>query len=123
MYIRFLISASQIILNNTEYHAGDFDANIPGVFGEPNLSSEESSREIIPLLQKLIKTIEENGPLPQWASGQASGVGIRATGGTIQMAQGNFGMDSAGGASNNQYPQLLQTQSAQSGRKSEKHNN
>ena len=104
-------------MNNTEYHAGDFDANIPGVFGEPNLSSEESSREIIPLLQKLIKTIEENGPLPQWANGQAGGVGIRATGGPIQMSQGSFGMDTGTVASNNQYPQLLQTQSAQSGRK------
>ena len=95
---------------------------MPGVFGEPNLSSEESSREIIPLLQKLIKTIEENGPLPQWAAGQAGGVGIKANGGPIQMSQGSFGAPFSGdshvkaGLINNQYPQLLQTQSV-AGRK------
>jgi len=75
-------------LNNSEYHAGDYDASIPGVYGEPNLTSEESSREIIPLLQKLIKTIEENGPLPQWLGGQAGGVGIKASG--VAVTHGTF---------------------------------
>ena len=86
------------------------------MFGEPNLASEESSREIIPLLQKLIKTIEENGPLPQRETGGSVGIN------RIQMTQGNFGAGDAmlskepNSFNNNQYPQLLQTQTG-SGRK------
>ena len=73
------------------------------------------------MLHKLIKTIEENGPLPQWAAGQASGVGIKP--GAVPMTQGTFagadgtgsllglrGMDKQGLATQgtNQYPQLFQ---------------
>lgn len=76
-------------MNNSEFHAGDYDAVIPGVYGEPNLSSDESSREIIPLLQKLIKVIEETGALPEWTSMQAA-TGIKALPGAIQTAQGSF---------------------------------
>ena len=54
----------QVILNNSTFHAGFYDSFLSGVYGEPNISSEESSLEIIPLLQKLIKVIEEKGPLP-----------------------------------------------------------
>lgn len=59
------------------------------MYGEPNLSSDESSREIIPLLQKLIKVIEESGPLPEWTAIQAA-FGIKALPGAVQMAQGSF---------------------------------
>ena len=57
------------MLNTSEFHAGDYDALIPGMYGEPNISSDESSREIIPLLRKLIKVIEQSGPLPEWITG------------------------------------------------------
>ncbi|EDV28435.1 uncharacterized protein TRIADDRAFT_51343 [Trichoplax adhaerens] len=40
--------------------AGDYDASISGAYGD-NVSSPSSNREIIPLLEHLIKLIEENG--------------------------------------------------------------
>ena len=40
--------------------AGDYDASLSGAYGD-NISSPSSNREIIPLLEHLIKLIEENG--------------------------------------------------------------
>ena len=51
-----------MLLSSSTYRAGDFDANLPGAYGD-NITSPESTREITPLLQKLIKVIEEKGPI------------------------------------------------------------
>lgn len=45
------------------YHAGDFDAILSGSYGDNNIATSESSRELVILLQKLIRVIGENGPL------------------------------------------------------------
>ena len=58
--IRSLLS--QALLTSSVYRAGDFDAILPGSYGD-NIPSTESSRELIPLLQKLIRIIGESGPL------------------------------------------------------------
>lgn len=78
------------------FHAGDYDALIPGVYGEPNLSSDESSREIIPLLQRLIKVIEESGPLPEWAGAMQQALGgAQGMPGAMQFGGGTFAGDPA----------------------------
>ena len=50
------------MLTSSVYHAGDYDATLPGSYGD-NIATSESSRELIALLQKLIKVISENGPI------------------------------------------------------------
>ena len=88
--INFIIFL-QVILGNSGFHAGDYDSNIPGVYGEPSFASDESSREIIPLLTRLIKVIEDNGPLPDWAVNlqQAMGAGAGMPG-AVPLTGGTF---------------------------------
>ena len=102
IYVPFQFILLQIILNNDAYLAGDYDSIIPGVYGEPNLSSDESSREVIPLLQKLIKVIEESGPPPQLLNQLPPGVqfnqGTFGVGGTSPSNRPTFGADALGGS-------------------------
>ena len=66
------------------------------------MSSDESSREVIPLLQKLIKVIEESGPPPQLLNQLPPGVqfnqGTFGVGGTSPSNRPTFGADALGGS-------------------------
>ena len=61
------ISSHQGLLTSSVYHAGDYDSILSGSYGD-NIAASESSRELIVLLQKLIRVIGENGPLKAFES-------------------------------------------------------
>ena len=59
----------QIVLTGGAVLAGDYEVSLPGVYGD-DLPLPEANRELVPLLQRLIKLLQEGMPVMMNSAGQ-----------------------------------------------------
>ncbi|XP_013391352.1 uncharacterized protein LOC106159584 [Lingula anatina] len=57
-----LCQEAKVVLTGLAVLAGDYDCTLPGVYGEMDLTSSSSDRELVPLLKQLISMLESGGP-------------------------------------------------------------
>jgi len=72
--------------------AGEYEVVLPGIYGD-DLPLPESNRELLPLLQRLIRLLEEGMPVLMNSAGQVVGGGYAVLGGGAK-----FDVISAGAA-------------------------
>lgn len=82
----------QLILTGGAVIAGEYEVILPGIYGD-DLPLPESNRELLPLLQRLIRLLEEGMPVLMNSAGQVVGGGYAVLGGGAK-----FDVISAGGA-------------------------
>ncbi|XP_070551144.1 golgin subfamily A member 6-like protein 25 isoform X1 [Ptychodera flava] len=64
---------AKVVLTNAAMLAGDYDATIPGVYGEDNIPSASSNKEIIPLLKQLLAMLERGAHFTLMLGGEGQG--------------------------------------------------
>ena len=72
-----------MVLTGTAVVAGDYDVSLPGVYGD-DLPLAETNRELVPLLQRLIKLLQEGTPEMLNTAGQV------VSGGFAMISGGTF---------------------------------
>ena len=71
--------------------AGDYEVSLPGVYGD-DMPLPETNRELVPLLQRLIKLLQEGAPVMLNTAGQVvSGGYAMVGGGTYTQASATGG--------------------------------
>lgn len=71
-----------MVLTGTAVVAGDYEVSLPGVYGD-DLPLAETNRELVPLLQRLIKLLQDGAPEMLNTAGQlVSGGYAMISGGT-----------------------------------------
>ena len=60
--------------------AGDYEVSLPGVYGD-DMPLPETNRELVPLLQRLIKLLQEGAPVMLNTAGQVVSGGYAMVGG------------------------------------------
>lgn len=75
-----------MVLTGTAVIAGDYEVSLPGVYGD-DLPLAESNRELVPLLQRLIKLLQEGTPEMLNTAGQVVSGGYTVVDG-VPYSQG-----------------------------------
>ncbi|CAH1789583.1 unnamed protein product [Owenia fusiformis] len=102
---------AKVVLMRSSVLAGDYDAKVPGVYGECDLSSSSSESELIPLLKQLIEMLSTGGPfvlsteLLQVLQGRP-GVNVAQIQQQMEAAQATGGLTPAPGGFTGQVTQV-----------------
>ena len=76
----FAFLVSQLVLTGGAVIAGEYEVALLGIYGD-DLPLPEANRELLPLLQRLIRLLEEGMPVLMNSAGQVVGGGYAVLGG------------------------------------------
>jgi len=91
---------AKVVLTHAALLAGDYDAQLSGVYGDAESSTSEKESELVPLIKQLIAMLESGGPF--YLSGDLLNVIRNAAGGSNVRNVHNIDLGGGAGGSGSQ---------------------